>query len=71
MPNVIVELLQEIGRVEHLPEGTLQAPEQQFAQNALRSARMHMAMNSYEGMREALDDLREIGRPKKKTEPGA
>ena len=66
MANIIVDLMQEIGRVENLPQGTLQAPEQQFAHNALRSARIHMAMNSYEGMRESLDDLREIGRPKKK-----
>lgn len=67
MPNIVAELMQEIARVEALL--TLDEAQQLFKSNAIRSAKYNMAMNSYEGMRESLDDLREIGRPKKKTDP--
>jgi hypothetical protein len=65
MPNIVAELMQEISRVAGILENEkLKDDPQRFAANALRSALMHLAMNSYEGMREALEDLREIGRQK-------
>jgi hypothetical protein len=68
MANLIVELMQEILRVERLPEGSLDVNQRAFAFNVLRSAETHLSMNSYEGMRESLDELREIGRTKKKPD---
>lgn len=60
--NLIVELIEEMRRVEHL--SGLDDEQKNFADKALRSAKAHLAMNSYEGMREALEDLRAIGRRK-------
>jgi hypothetical protein len=64
LPNIIIDLHGEIARVESLlPK--LSAGKLREAEQALRCAREFMAMNQYEGMREALDDLREVKGPKK------
>ena len=68
MPNIIAELMQEIARVERMAAASsLDSRLTAVLQGMLRDARQSMAMNSYEAMREALDDLRQIVRPQKKT----
>lgn len=63
MPNIVSELIIELARVQRLLEaGKVDARE---AQNLLRYGRDQMALNSYEGMRDALDDLSAFGKPKK------
>lgn len=62
MPNIVHELIVEIARVQALLEKMDPAQREQ-AQNVLRFGRHQMAMNQYEGMREALDDLKEFGKP--------
>lgn len=62
MPNVIVELRQEMQRVRLLL--SLLAPgRREEASAILEFARLHIAMNSYEGMRESIDDLKEFALP--------
>lgn len=59
MANVIVDLTVEIRRVEALYK-TFDATALEAAQRTVRFAKQSMAMNGYEEMREALDDLRAI-----------
>lgn len=62
MPNIVHELMLELVRVECLLE-KMEPTQREQARNVLRYGRHQMAMNQYEGMRDALDDLREFGRP--------
>lgn len=62
MPNVVHELIIEIARVQALLE-KMEPTQRDHAQNVLRFGRRQMAMNQYEGMREALDELHEFGKP--------
>lgn len=60
MANIIIELNDEIGRVRNLIK-TLDDPSRRRAgDDAIRFAKGQMAMGAIEGMREALEDLREI-----------
>jgi hypothetical protein len=65
MPNIVHELIVEIARVQALLE-KMEPTEREQTQHILRYARHQMAMNQYEGMREALDDLKEFGKPSAK-----
>ena len=65
MPNIIVELMQEMARVEALLP-YLDSVRIQEADVALRSAKWYMAMNSLEGMTDAVTDLREFTAERKK-----
>jgi hypothetical protein len=59
MANIIVELTREMRRVrELLPR--LDAQRLEKVQRTLHYASVSIATNSYEGMQEALDDLREF-----------
>jgi hypothetical protein len=68
MPNIIVQLTQEMARV-HALIPLLDPPQRTVARAALRFAETSMATNSLEGMKEALDDLREFTLEPKKAEP--
>lgn len=59
MANVIVELTNEMNRVEALYP-SLPADRLQAAQRTVQMAHASMAMNSLEGMKEAIEELREI-----------
>lgn len=64
MPNVIVELLREVRRVEALyPLLTVQDREQ--AQRIVHQANHNLASNQLEGMKESIDDLQAITGEKK------
>jgi hypothetical protein len=64
VPNIVAELIVELARVQELlPK--LEGLQLEEARATLRYGREQMAMNSYEGMSEALSELREFGRPKK------
>jgi hypothetical protein len=64
MANIIVELTREMRRVrELLPQFDAQQLHQ--VQRTLHYASVSIATNSYEGMQESLDDLREITAEKK------
>lgn len=63
MPNVIVELRTEVDRVTGIL-AKLEGADHDRAHNAIRFAQQSLAMNNYEGMREAIDDLREFKEPK-------
>ena len=64
MPNIIVELSEEIVRVRALlPK--LDAMTRRQAQNAIEFANSYMSLNSLDGMRDVLVDLREFHEPKK------
>lgn len=62
MPNIVHELITELARVQTLLD-KLPPFTRADAQSVLRYAREQMAMNNYEAMREALDDLKEFGKP--------
>ena len=62
MPNIVHELIVELARVQTLL-GRLDSVQRPLAEFALRFGRQAMALNHYEDMREALDDLKEIGKP--------
>jgi hypothetical protein len=62
MPNIVAELITELARVQMLFD-KLEGVARADAQNLLRFGRDQMALNNYEGMQEALVDLREIGKP--------
>jgi hypothetical protein len=59
MPNVIVELHQEVARVEQLIPKLPEAGAT-HARAVIRDARTAMSLNNYEAMREAIDDLKAI-----------
>jgi hypothetical protein len=59
LSNIIVDLTVEMRRVEALYK-TLGAEDLVQAQRTVRFATQSLAMNSYDEMREALDDLRAI-----------
>ncbi|MGH9746566.1 MAG: hypothetical protein ACRD59_10720 [Candidatus Acidiferrales bacterium] len=62
MPNIVHELIVELARVQAMfPQ--LDVTLLREAQNLLRFGRQSMALNNYEDMREALDDLKAFGRP--------
>lgn len=64
MPNVIVELTREIARVETLIRlGRLDDQKRRDAELIVGLARVSMGMNSYENMREAIEDLLEFQDP--------
>lgn len=68
MPNIIAELIVQLARVQELTEKmSPNDPQLGEAKNLLRYGREQMAMNSYEGMRDALDDLKEFGNPPAET----
>jgi hypothetical protein len=67
VPNIIHELTIELARVQALL-GQLNGEHQEQANRLLRYGSQSMALNRYEEMREALDDLREFGRPKKEVD---
>lgn len=64
MPNIVYELVVELARVQALLS-QLDDDSRRQAQNLLRWGREQMALNSYEGMREAIDDLRNFPEKKK------
>lgn len=64
MPNIVHELIAELARVQALLD-KLGSEEQRTAQKVLQWGRLQMALNSYEGMREAIDDLRMFPEKKK------
>jgi hypothetical protein len=59
VPNIIVELMQEMARVQALLP-FLDSVRSHEADVALRSAKWYMAMNSLEGMTDSVADLREF-----------
>lgn len=61
MPNIVHQLIVELARVQTLL-GQLDDAARAEANNLLRYGRQEMALNSYEGMREALDDLAAFGK---------
>lgn len=65
MPNIVHELAIELSRVQALLP-MLGGDQQDRARELLRRGRLHFGANYYEGMREALDDLRAFGRPETK-----
>lgn len=65
MPNIIVDLAVEVRRVESLYK-TFNAADLAAAQRTVRFANQSLAMNAYEEMREALDELRAIKPERKK-----
>jgi hypothetical protein len=67
VPPIIVSLTQEMARV-HALIPRLDPVRRSEAQAALRFAETYLAMNSYEGMMESLDDLREFTLDPKKAE---
>ena len=60
MPNIVQQLMAEIARVQGLV-ATLGEADQRQAETLLRYGRQSMALNRYEEMREALDDLATFG----------
>lgn len=64
MPNIVHELVVELARVQSLLSH-LDEESRRTAQNVLRWGREQMSLNSYEGMREAIDDLRMFPEKKK------
>lgn len=61
MANVIQELSVELARVGAML-GNLDEEGRRIAGNLIRYGRQAMALNQYEEMREALDDLKVFGR---------
>jgi hypothetical protein len=59
MPNIVHELTVELARVQALLD-RLDSVRRPRAESALRFGRQAMALNQYEDMREALDDLKEF-----------
>lgn len=64
MPNIVHELVVELARVQAMLSH-LDDESRRKAQNLLRWGREQMALNSYEGMRESIDDLRDFPEKKK------
>jgi hypothetical protein len=64
LPNIIVELQQEMARVRALLP-RLDANRRKEAEGTIEFARVYMTLNSLDGMRESLNDLREFLAPKK------
>ena len=64
MPNIIVSLTQEMARVRALLP-SLDPVRHHEAEILLGFAKVHLAMNSLEGMTESLSDLREFVEPEK------
>lgn len=70
MPNIIMELWRELERVQALlinleDSGDHGAGlEARQARNLIRYGLSALNLNRYEDMREALDDLRDFGKPK-------
>lgn len=67
MPNIIQELQMQLVRVQLLLP-RLDPIASSEAEKLLRYGRQAMALNQYEDMREALDELKEFG-IQKKPEP--
>jgi len=63
--NIIHDLTVEFLRVEGLLNAPIDADLRREAQDLLRFGRERMMLNDYEGMLEALTDLRDFGKPKK------
>jgi len=64
VPNIIVALSREMGRVRDLlPK--LEATRRHEGEMLLNFARVHMATNSLEGMKESLSDLQAFVGPRK------
>lgn len=62
MPNVIVEISREIGRVRNLL-ARLDPRERELAIRAIAAGEWALAMNSFDSMRDAIDDLKQYGAP--------
>jgi hypothetical protein len=59
VPNIVYELVVELARVQALLPH-LDDESRRKAQGLLRWGRDQMALNSYGGMRESIDDLRDF-----------
>jgi hypothetical protein len=64
MPNIVQELAAELARVKSLLSH-LDDESRRKAQGMLQWGREQMALNSYDGMRESIDDLRDFPEKKK------
>lgn len=64
MPNIVHELVIELARVQTLLP-RLSEERQREAKSVLRYGREQMALNSFDGMTEAISDLSKIVGPKK------
>lgn len=63
MGNIVHDLVVELARVQAML-GNLDGDARLDAQNLLRWGREQMALNSYEGMRDAIEDLRKFPSPR-------
>lgn len=68
MPNIVNELIIELARVQRLLP-LFGEERQREAKNVQRYGREQMALNSYEGMRESISDLKEFVDPRSPSKP--